>query len=178
MSYISTGAVGSPSANRQAIIAARSAIGDFLSLLKAQPKTLKNSPTVMKILPSSDETFTGPGADPAGRLALSRAIVPMVWPGANVIAWPAEQLAQFEAAWGVLTAYLAAGGSKNTSKLQFARNLTGIQVAINQTSELLMIVDEFMARDGIPRGSSIKLYLGLAALLGLAVFAGKKGVFK
>jgi len=165
MSYLAAGGLvpfSMLSNKREVIVDARAKIGDFLDQLRSQPK-FQAGTKVMKILPSNDSTFTG------SDIAMSMVNKPTVWAGSNVISWPAGQLAQYEAAWAMLTAYVG------MTKLQFARNLSSIPLAIARTTELLGAVDEQMAKDGLPvPRKGIGIYLGLAALVGVAVYFGKR----
>jgi len=167
MSYLSTGAVASQ--NRvaglsQAVVDARDVVARYLSDLQRAPRVTGKT---TKLLPSDDPFFQDD--------SLFRSLLkgPTIFPGSNIVAWPAADYHRAEAAWATLTSFCAANSFLTSAKLQFRKNDTNLDLGIKQTTDLLAAVDELLARGGVTQ-SRLGLYLGLAAIAGAALYLNKQ----
>jgi len=168
MSYLSTGAVASQ--NRvaglsQAVVDARDVVARYLSDLQRAPRVTGKT---TKLLPSDDPFFQDD--------SLFRSLLkgPTIFPGSNIVAWPAADYHRAEAAWVVLTAFSAVNSFPAVGKLQFRKNDTNLDLGIKQTTDLLAVVDTLLARGGVTAQSHFGLYLGLAAIVGAALYLNKQ----
>ena len=167
MSYSSAGAVASQNpvvGLTPAVVAARAVIEQYLSDLQRVPRVAGKA---TKLLPSDDVFFQ---SDPLFR-NLTRG--PTLYPGSNIVAWPAADYHRAEAAWAVLTSFCAANSFLTSAKLQFRKNDTNVDLGIKQTTDLLAAVDELLARGGVAQ-SRLGLYLGIAAIVGVALYFNKQ----